>query len=72
MGPNQASLLEVPTKNLESVCGPAGHSPARESDEIILTSYEISSFSLFVTSAKLMLFNVMKSSIKFPLRLALE
>jgi len=40
-------------------------------DEILLTSHETPSFSLLATSAKLMIFNVMKLSMKLPLRLAL-
>jgi len=39
------------------------------SDETLLTSHETSSFSLLVTSAKLMIFNVMKLSIKLLLKL---
>ena len=40
-------------------------------DEIILISHKTSSFSLLATSAKLMIFNIMKLSMKLPLRLAL-
>jgi len=41
-------------------------------DETLLTYHETSSFSFFATLAKLIIFNVMKLSIKFPLRLTLE
>ena len=40
-------------------------------DKILLTSYETSSFSLLTMSAKVIVFNIMKLSIKFPLRLTL-
>ena len=40
-------------------------------DETLLTSYETLFFSLLATSAKVVIFNVMKLSIKFSLRLAL-
>ena len=41
-------------------------------DETLLTSHEASYFSLLTTSAKLMIFNVMKLSMKLSLRLALD
>ena len=40
-------------------------------DETLLTSHETPLFSLLAMSAKLMIFNIIKSSIKPPLRLAL-
>ena len=40
-------------------------------DETLLTSHETPSFSLLAMLAKLMIFNVMKLSMKPPLRLAL-
>jgi hypothetical protein len=40
------------------------------SDETLLTSHETTTFSLLATSAKLMIVNVMKLSMKPPLRLA--
>jgi hypothetical protein len=40
-------------------------------DEALLTSHETSSFSFLAMSAKLMVFNIMKLSLKLPLRLAL-
>ena len=40
-------------------------------DETLLTSHETPPFSLLTMSAKLMVFNVMKLSMKLPLRLAL-
>ena len=40
-------------------------------DETLLTSHETPSFSLLVMSTKLMVFNVIKLSMKPPLRLAL-
>jgi len=39
-------------------------------DEIFLTSHKTSSFFFLATSAKLIIFNVMKLYIKLPLRLA--
>jgi len=41
-------------------------------DETLLTSHETLSFSLLAISAKLMIFNTMKFSIKPQLRLALD
>ena len=41
------------------------------SDEVLLKSHKTSSFSLLAVSAKLTIFNVMKLSIKFLLKLAL-
>ena len=41
-------------------------------DKTLLTFYETSSFSLLATSAKLMIFSVIKLSMKLSLRLALE
>ena len=41
-------------------------------DEALLTSHETSLFSLLAMSAKLMIFNAMKLSMKPPLRLALH
>jgi len=38
-------------------------------DETLLTSHETPSFSLLATSAKLMIFNIMKLFMKPPLRL---
>ena len=40
-------------------------------DETLLTSHETSYFSFLAMSAKLMVFNIMKPSLKLPLRLAL-
>jgi len=40
-------------------------------DETLLTFHETLSFSLFVMLAKVIVFNVTKSSMKLPLRLAL-
>ena len=40
------------------------------SDETLIISHETLSFSLLTISAKLMIFNVMKSFMKFPLGLA--
>jgi len=39
-------------------------------DETLLIFYETAFFSLLAMSAKLMIFNVIKLSIKLPLRLA--
>ena len=39
-------------------------------DETLLTFYETLIFSLLAMSAKVIVFNVMKSSMKLPLRLA--
>ena len=39
-------------------------------DETLLISYETSAFSLLAMSAKVMVFSVMKPSMKLPLRLA--
>ena len=41
-------------------------------DETLLTSHETLAFSLLVMSAKMMVFNIMKPFIKFPLRLPLQ
>jgi len=40
-------------------------------DETLFTYYETSSFSLLVMLAKVMVFKIIKPSIKFPFRLAL-
>jgi len=40
-------------------------------DETLLISHETLAFSLLVMSAKIMVFNIIKLSMKFPLRLAL-
>jgi len=40
-------------------------------DETLLTSYETSYFSLLAMLAKVMVFNIMKPSIKLPFKLAL-
>jgi len=41
-------------------------------DEILLTSHETTFFSILAKSAKLIIFNVIKSSIKLSLRVTLE
>ena len=41
-------------------------------DKTLLTSHETTSFSLLAMSAKVMVFNVIKPSMKLPLRLALD
>ena len=41
-------------------------------NETLLASHEITSFSLLLMSAKIMIFNIMKPCIKLPLKLVLD